>query len=772
MSLRTASILLLLAALSAGCASTDDPELADIAFAGELVDEDGAPLPGDEWAIPFETLLEAAERRLDAYRVNPAERLPDLADATAAMEALFRTFGHDDALVSFRCEPSETEPERVVFEVHAGVRSYLALAPEIVFEARNPLHVPNRHKEPEFVPVPARYEAEKATLEQWLVPPEGGPFGGEDDSYQEARAQAGASRAKTWYRLKGHPFVAVTVTATKLTKDEIADLTEPPGGDQPLKLVLTVRRGPAVLVDGFDLLDWEPREALRAEVEAIWPKLLSRVDAKDTLPWHPRTGTDISASLREVLRAHGHLQADVSVIPPDIGPPPSAETARSAQTEGEDLVLIPADRIRRLQVRVDPGPVHRLAEPVRITGLERTEEDFIRNRLHLEVGERVDGARLDETIEEVYETGLFSLATLRRTDPENTLPAEDGVDQVETGIELALQELEARSFDVEVGYGSYELARTRLRYRDRNFLDIGRELDATTWASLRSYGAGVRFIDPWILGRRWTVETGASFDFRQNPSFDSTSLSFDAKLRRRLDTRDEPSQRFIEFGYQFTARSADADVVDPRQLDDSGFVISAGIFVNWNRDSRDNALLPKNGSLQQVGVFLSRPEFGAELSFVELRLFDAHHWELEEDQRVLAVGGRFVTRHILDDEVTLPIQERLFLGGESTVRGFCEDGLGPADASGEALGGLTTFFASIELRERISGDLWGAVFYDVGTVGNEDFDLMDGWGHTVGFGLRYYLPFGPIRADIGINPGRTFGNDDTWALHVAFGFSF
>jgi outer membrane translocation and assembly module TamA len=106
------------------------------------------------------------------------------------------------------------------------------------------------------------------------------------------------------------------------------------------------------------------------------------------------------------------------------------------------------------------------------------------------------------------------------------------------------------------------------------------------------------------------------------------------------------------------------------------------------------------------------------------------------------------------------------------VRSFGESELGPSDQNGDPLGGLTSLAATIELRQRLMGDLHGALFYDIGTVGEGSFDFTNQYGSAIGVGLRYYLPMGPIRLDLGFNPGARFASDSGFAVHFSFGFSF
>ncbi|MHC4818338.1 MAG: BamA/TamA family outer membrane protein, partial [Planctomycetota bacterium] len=115
--------------------------------------------------------------------------------------------------------------------------------------------------------------------------------------------------------------------------------------------------------------------------------------------------------------------------------------------------------------------------------------------------------------------------------------------------------------------------------------------------------------------------------------------------------------------------------------------------------------------------------------------------------------------------------ERLFLGGANDVRSFYRSELGPS-VGGEPLGGLTALHASIELRQGVWREFYGALFYDIGWLSPTSFSVNVPPGQALGIGFRYYLPVGPVRLDIAYNPDRLFAASSRWAFHLAVGFSF
>ena len=130
----------------------------------------------------------------------------------------------------------------------------------------------------------------------------------------------------------------------------------------------------------------------------------------------------------------------------------------------------------------------------------------------------------------------------------------------------------------------------------------------------------------------------------------------------------------------------------------------------------------------------------------------------------------------------LPIRERYFLGGGTTVRGFAENSLGPADPNGNAIGGDLAMVLSLEVRVPIIAQLSAAVFNDngglfltqcdrqceqtgfPGSVAIDDPPAVRGnsiapenFRHSVGPGLRYMTPVGPISLDYGFKLDRRHG---------------
>jgi outer membrane translocation and assembly module TamA len=127
----------------------------------------------------------------------------------------------------------------------------------------------------------------------------------------------------------------------------------------------------------------------------------------------------------------------------------------------------------------------------------------------------------------------------------------------------------------------------------------------------------------------------------------------------------------------------------------------------------------------------------------------------------------------------LPASERFFAGGDTTIRGYALDTVGtPKTISprGFPRGGNGVLIMNAELRVPVWKEIGAALFADGGNVWERvtDFSLSELRG-SLGFGLRYRSPIGPIRLDLGFKMDRReFGGrlEPRSVLHFSIGQAF
>ncbi|WP_459782455.1 autotransporter assembly complex protein TamA, partial [Photobacterium sp. R1] len=91
----------------------------------------------------------------------------------------------------------------------------------------------------------------------------------------------------------------------------------------------------------------------------------------------------------------------------------------------------------------------------------------------------------------------------------------------------------------------------------------------------------------------------------------------------------------------------------------------------------------------------------------------------------------------------IPPSMRFFIGGDSSLRGYSYESISPRDSEGQQIGGEFMLASSLEYQYRLTGNWWGALFYDYGSSWTDSPD----WQAGAGVGIRWASPVGPIRLD-------------------------
>jgi len=167
--------------------------------------------------------------------------------------------------------------------------------------------------------------------------------------------------------------------------------------------------------------------------------------------------------------------------------------------------------------------------------------------------------------------------------------------------------------------------------------------------------------------------------------------------------------------------------------------------ISWSKVKADDPINTRNGFRLKyivqgtVEKVLSQTSWlGATVSYKKIKSFgDKFRFIGRADLGAILASS-------LDD---VPGSERFFAGGDNSIRGWGLDVLGPNDPeTNQTLGGRYLAVGSLELERQIKGNWGGAVFTDFGNAFDPDYTAD--WEQSVGLGIRYSTPIGPIRVDL------------------------
>lgn len=407
----------------------------------------------------------------------------------------------------------------------------------------------------------------------------------------------------------------------------------------------------------------------------------------------------------------------------------------------------------RISVQITPGERVTVAH-FRIQGNARTKDSAILGVMGIERDSVYDSERKRKAFRELYATGLFESVDiqLEGTGPERT---------------LVVDLVEARSVEIrlEPGWGSYEGPRVLIGIEEKNFQGRGQALSLEGTVSLRAQAVRLAWVDRDFFGTSLTSQTSAFVEKREEPSFEFVRRGLGFFLRRKLGNDWSTST-----GYEYRPTNVINDsVLSPTLADDTSV---AALSVALTLDDRDSLLAPTRGRQGRARLEWADDGLGSDTEFLRAQLEYTRLFRLS-DSGVLAASARTGLIAPFGNTDEIPLTERFFNGGENSVRSFREDELLPEGASGDPQGGEATTTLNLELRRLLTGNLAAALFVDWGNVTAEvqDYLRFDGFRTGVGVGLRYLLPIGPVRLDLGFNPDPE-GDEDHAVLHFSVGFPF
>jgi outer membrane protein insertion porin family len=399
-----------------------------------------------------------------------------------------------------------------------------------------------------------------------------------------------------------------------------------------------------------------------------------------------------------------------------------------------------------------------------IAGNKRTKYTVIERELQNREGEPYSFRALSDERQRLYKLGLFTDVDIETVEAEGET----------RDILIRVQEANAGALEFGFGYAEYEKYRAFLEVSYRNLWGMDRQGLLRTEVSGLERRLILQYDEPWFIG--YPLPFKALFLHERKREINLPDRNTRYKLEKNTVTAgfEKKISNLLkaDLYYEFSlAKTTDVqpDVILSR--DDVGTLAISSIKPSLVFDSRDNPFDPSRGLLAGIGMKIASPLLFSDANFGKLNVYGSTFFRLSR-RAVFAVAARAGLALGLGKPDELPIVERFFLGGRSTVRGYEQDSLGPKGADGNPTGGNAFVTGNLELRTSVGRGFSLVPFFDMGNVWLKinDMNVTD-LKYTTGIGLRYDTPVGPLRVDYGIKLQRERGESGS-ALHFSIGHAF
>jgi len=395
---------------------------------------------------------------------------------------------------------------------------------------------------------------------------------------------------------------------------------------------------------------------------------------------------------------------------------------------------------------------------IRTTGLDKTKLHVVERELKFKRGDLVRYSRLLESQRNLYLTGLFKSVFVRPGDPE---AGGEGTKDVL----IELEESESTEFNVSVGYGTVERARTTVGVVNNNIAGSARKAGLKTRASFIQLLSEASFTEPWTFGSRWCTDASFLVEYLDEPGFDLLRWGGRTVIGRTFARRSTVSAAY---------RYEDADLsnieVDVAPGRKKSRIRS--LKVSFTYDARDNLFNTKRGSYiewsnEVVGAFL-----GGNTSFSRM-IWRGKYFVPITSSTVIGSAVEIGRIGYLEGSDEIPLQERFYAGGPNSLRGFGYRLAGPLDDDGTPIGGnFMIVWNLLEIRRALYKMIGGVLFVDIGNVWRKvEHFKPNGLRSCAGIGLRANTPIGILRCDYGFNLDPEPG-EDPGSLYFSIGHAF
>ncbi len=564
-------------------------------------------------------------------------------------------------------------------------------------------------------------------------------------------------RNNGFYQADADVEVTVSGTATErgtgeppLREQKVAGPDESPTEALPrVRVTFKITEGPPVLIESIDIsIEGALKGVDRAALLAA-----TRLDVGQV--FKTAAYEEAKGNINRTLANRGYPFADIS----------------------GRAVIDPVANQAQLSFRVTPGPLSVFGPTTISQEGTLVSESVVRRALAYAEGELFDAGKIETSRRNLFRLNVFRIVTIQPDGP----PPEDG-GPVAMGVRLTSRD--RRSVRFGIGYGTEDELRLQAGWTYRNLAGQGGLLTVSARSSAILKNIQLAYDQPYFLDARNHLTARAGNELEEPPAYKNRRIFTDVALSRKLG-----QNWFLRLGYglsfnteESVAADSPVDIEELTFLDERTQISAVGLQVA--RDTRNDLLNPKTGSLLAAMIGVAPDFLGSELTYFQPAIDVRKHLPLYAD---LVLAGRLYMQTIqeMQDSTFIPAFKRLYLGGSDTVRGYAYQELPPLDRSGDPIGGQTAFNASVEVRFPIYKALSGVTFVDTGLLDKDPFRLdFSDMLYTCGVGLRYDTVIGPIRVDFGykLNPptGKDIGDfanpddivGDRWRLYFNIGQAF
>lgn len=450
-----------------------------------------------------------------------------------------------------------------------------------------------------------------------------------------------------------------------------------------------------------------------------------------------------SAKIRKDVQKLQNLVADMGYA--------YANVRVGSVKNGDDKVAIEYDII--------PGQKVRIRNLI-ISGNDRTADKVVRRELYLTEGNLYSQSDLRESLNALRRTGYFGSVDVD----------ERRISENEMDLIVEVKEAQTGSISGGLGYGSSDGLIINANVSDGNIFGSGLKGSISIDRSNKELSGQISLTNPRLFDSFYSLGGSIYANRYEWKNYKEYSKGLSLNVGRSLG-------RYVMANLNYTLEKGNIKGLSEALLEvgyKEGSSIKSAFTPSISFNSTDDFYLPRSGVI--FGTSLEIAGAGGDQKFLKSNSYFNLYFglnELIDMDLILRYKARFAK---IWDRGYTPINEKLYLGGISTLRGYESRSVSPkvmanANTKWYETGGEISFNNSFELSfpiiDRVK--LRGLFFYDYGMIGERKLDEIK--RSSFGGGIEWITPIGPLQIILAkaINPAK---NDDVNRFEFNIGRRF
>ncbi|EOH5762429.1 outer membrane protein assembly factor BamA [Campylobacter jejuni] len=390
-----------------------------------------------------------------------------------------------------------------------------------------------------------------------------------------------------------------------------------------------------------------------------------------------------------------------------------------------------------------------------ISGNSRTVDRVIRRELYITEGNLYNRTDLSESKNALKRTSYFDDVNIK----------EEKVDDTHIDLIVDVKEASTGAISGGIGYGSSDGILLNASLSDTNIFGSGIKSSVSVDKSDDTLSGRISLINPRVLDSQYSLGgTLYSNDYEWD-NYSEKNYGFDITVGRQF-------ARYYNVSLTYNLEQSDIYHLSPTLLRtgyELGKSIKSSITPAITFNNTDDYYLPRSGIIASTS--LEYAGLGGDQEFISSSSKFNFYQGLQD-----YIGYDLIYRYKASfykvwDEGYLPINQRIYLGGIRSIRGFESRTVSPKNQWGDEVGGTIAFANSVELSfpliDRIK--LRGSVFFDYGMIGRKNLDEIKRM--STGIGIEWITPIGPLQL-VFAKPLNDKKGDDTNSFEFNLGTRF